>query len=70
MEKIMILLGKFSTSTNSYDCHFIPTEKKVQAVGPLPERVGARGVAFEADASSEAEARRKIQSAIESGELK
>ena len=66
----MILLGRYSTSTNSYDCHFIPDEKKVQAVGPLPERGGARGVVFKTDASSEEEARHKIQSAIDSGELK
>jgi hypothetical protein len=66
----MILLGKFSSQNYSYDGHYIPDKGKVQAVGPLPESVGARGIAFEADASSEAEARQKIESAIRSGELK
>ena len=41
-----------------------------QAVGPLPEHVGARGVAFEVGAESEQEARQKISAAIESGALK
>ena len=41
-----------------------------QAVGPLPDRVGARGVAFEIKAESEQEARKKIYAAIESGTLK
>ena len=41
-----------------------------QAVGPLPERVGARGAVFETRAESEQEARQKIQNAINSGELK
>lgn len=41
-----------------------------QAIGPLPERVGSRGVAFEIRAESEKEARQKISAAIESGTLK
>ncbi len=66
----MILLGKFSSLNNSYDGHYFPDKRKVQAVGPLPDRVGARGIAFDADAFSEAEARQKIESAIKSGKLK
>ena len=67
----MINLGIFkSKAGKSYDCHFIPDEKKAQAVGPLPERVGFRGVVFETRAESEQEARDKISAAIESGELK
>ena len=65
----MILLGKYTTSKNSYDCHFIPGERKVQAVGPLPTQGGARGPVFEADATSEEEAREIIQRAIDSGQL-
>ena len=41
-----------------------------QALGPLPERVGARGVAFEIRADSEQDARQKITAAIESDTLK
>lgn len=67
----MLELGVFSSKDDkSYDCHFLPEEKVVQAVGPLPDRVGARGVAFEATAESEEEARRKIAEAIENGSLK
>ena len=67
----MIILGIFkSKEGKSYDCHFIPEKKMAQAVGPLPERVGARGVAFEIRAESEQEARQKISAAIESGALK
>ena len=67
----MINLGIFkSKAGKSYDCHFIPKEKMAQAVGPLPERVGARGVVFETPAESEQEARQKISAAIESGALK
>lgn len=65
----MILLGKYSAGNNSYDCHFIPSEKKVQAVGPLPVRGGARGVAFEAVATSEEDARQVIENAINTGVL-
>lgn len=65
----MILLGKYTTRKNSYDCHFIPDERKVQAVGPLPTRVGVRGPVFEAEATSEEEARKIIQRAIDSGQL-
>ena len=66
----MIILGKYSTEKYSYDCQFIPSEKKVQAVGPLPERDGSRGIIFETRAESEQEARDRISAAIESGELK
>lgn len=67
----MINLGIFkSKAGKSYDCHFIPDEKKAQAVGPLPERVGSRGVVFETRAESEQEARQKISAAIESEALK
>jgi hypothetical protein len=67
----MIKLGIFKTrENNSYDCHYLPDDKKVQAVGLLPDRVGSRGVVFEARAVSEDEARQKIQDAISSGELK
>lgn len=67
----MINLGIFkSKAGKSYDCHFISDEKIAQAVGPLPERVGSRGVVFEARAESEQEARQKISAAIESGMLK
>lgn len=67
----MINLGIFkSKSGESYDCHFIPDEKMAQAVGPLPDRAGSRGVVFETRAVSEQEARDKISAAIESGTLK
>jgi hypothetical protein len=67
----MINLGIFkSKSGKSYDCHFIPNEKTAQAVGPLPECVGSRGVVFETRAESEEEARQKISAAIESRALK
>ena len=67
----MISLGIFeSKEGRSYDCQFLPEEKMAQAVGPLPARVGPRGVAFEVQAESEEEARQKILSAIESGTLK
>ena len=67
----MINLGIFeSKEGKSYDGHFIAEEKMAQAVGLLPERLGARGVVFETRAESEQEARQKIQNAIDSGELK
>ncbi|RJP76539.1 MAG: hypothetical protein C4522_18335 [Desulfobacteraceae bacterium] len=67
----MINLGIFkSKAGKSYDCHFVPDEKIAQAVGPLPERVGTRGVVFETRSESEEEARQKISAAIESGALK
>jgi len=67
----MIKLGIFETKHGKrYDCHFIPEKQIVQAVGPLPERVGSRGVVFEATAASEEEARNKIADAIEHDELK
>ena len=70
-EKKLINLGIFkSKAGKSHDCHFIPDEKIVQAVGPLPERVGSRGVVFETRAESEQEARDKISGAIELGALK
>ena len=51
----MISLGKFRSNTGkSYDCHFIPEQNIVQAVGPLPSQgVGARGVAFKTEAVSD-----------------
>lgn len=68
----MIELGMFTTKDGgNYDCHFIPEEKIVQAVGPLPhEGVGARGVVFKERAESEKEARQKIEEAINQGNLK
>ena len=67
----MINLGIFkSKEGKSYDGRFIAEEKIAQAVGPLPERVGAQGVVFETRAESEQEARQKISAAIESGILK
>lgn len=64
----MIKLGVYTTiDGEKYDCHFILTEKVVQAVGPLPQRVGARGVAFEVKAESEQDARQKIASEIGQG---
>jgi hypothetical protein len=70
-EAKLINLGIFKSKTGkSYDCHFIPDEKMAQAVGPLPERVGSRGVVFKTRAESEQEARQKISAAIESGTLK
>ncbi len=67
----MIILGKFTTKEgNNYDCQYLPEDKLVQAVGPLPKREGARGVAFELRAESEQEARQIISVAIESGTLK
>lgn len=67
----MIELGIFTTQkNNSYACHYFPEVKKVEAVGPLTERMGSAGVVFETIADSEEEARKKIQEAIESGELK
>ena len=67
----MIMLGKYTTKAgNNYDCQYLPKDKLVQAVGPLPKREGARGVAFEIRAESEQEARQIISVAIESGTLK
>lgn len=69
----MINIGLFPTKEGrSYDCHFIPENSSVQAVGPLPPpgHVGARGVAFETTAESEEEARKKVEEAIEQGILK
>ena len=67
----MIKLGIFRTKeNNSYACHYFPESKKVEAVGPLTDRMGSRGVTFETIADSEEEARKKIEEAIESGELK
>ena len=67
----LINLGIFKSKEGvSYDCHFRPEEKMAQAVGPLPERFGARGTVFETRAESEQEARQKIQNEIDSGELK
>ncbi len=69
----MINIGIFTTKEGrSYDCCFIPENRSVQAVGPLPPPgdVGARGIAFETTAESEKEARIKIKEAIEKGLLK
>lgn len=69
----MIELGIFiSKSGKSYDCHFIPKNSSVKAIGPLPPpgHVGARGIAFETTAESEEEARKKVEEAIEQGILK
>ena len=64
----MIQLGIYTTiDGKQYDCQFIPAEKIVQAVGPLPHRVGSRGVVFEVKAESEEEARQKIASEIGQG---
>ena len=61
----MILLGMYTTKDGkNYDCHFLPGEKIAQAVGPLPDRVGVSGVAFEVRAESEQEARQKIAEVI------
>jgi len=52
----MIYLGALASKEGkSYDCHFIPEENVAQAEGPLPDRVGARGVVFETRADSEHE---------------
>jgi len=69
----MINIGIFTTrGGRSYDCCFIPENRSVQAVGPLPPAgdVGARGIAFETNAESEKEARTKIEEAVEKGLLK
>lgn len=67
----MIKLGIFRTQeNNSYAGHYFPESKKAEAVGPLTEHVGSSGAAFEIIAYSEEEARKKIEEAIESGELK
>ena len=69
----MISIGLFNTKEGkSYDCHFIPENSLVQAVGPLPPpgEVGARGVVFETNAESKEEAIKKIEKAIEQGILK
>ena len=52
-----------------YDCQFIPDGNLAQAVGPLPPpgQVGARGVAFEMEAKSEEEARKKLAEMIGPG---
>jgi len=61
----MILLGMYTTKDGkNYDCHFLPDEKIAQAVGPLPDRVGVSGAAFEASAESEREVRQKIAEVI------
>lgn len=65
----MIKLGIFRTQqNNSYTGHYYPESKKAEAVGPL-KSVGSAAVAFETVADSEEEARKKIEEAIESGEL-
>lgn len=65
----MIKLGIFHTpKNNSYTGHYYPESKKAEAVGPI-KRVGSAPVAFETVAESEEEARKKIEEAIESGEL-
>jgi hypothetical protein len=67
-ETNMITLGVFTTRDgNCYDCQFIPKEKTAQAVGPIPGRVGARGVAYEVGAESEEEARQKLAEEIGQG---
>jgi hypothetical protein len=57
MLKIGILTDK---NGERYDCHFLPEENLAQAIGPLPERVGARGVAVSVGAKCEQEARKKL----------
>lgn len=67
----MIKLGIFRTKeNNSYAGHYFPESKKAEAVGPLTGTTGARAPVFETIANSEEEARKKIEEAIESGELK
>ena len=47
-----------------YDLLFFPSDNLAQAVGPLPDRVGAAGVAFEVFAKTELEAKEKLWEAI------
>lgn len=66
----MIKLGIFRTKeNNSYNGHYYPESKKAEAVGTL-DQVGSADVAFKTIADSKEEARKKIEEAIESGELK
>ncbi len=49
----MIKFSMFITQYDkNYDCYFLPDEKIALAVGPLPGRAGARGVAFKVKAES------------------
>lgn len=65
----MILLGCVTTKNGkSFDCRYLPKEKVAEAIGPLPDRTGARGIAFTVSAESEQEAMRKLSEAIEQTE--
>ena len=47
-----------------YDLLFFPSDNLAQAIGPLPDRVGAAGAAFEVLAETELEAKEKLLEAI------
>ena len=67
----MIGLGIFTTRDGkNYDCQYIPDEKMAQAIGPLPDYIGARGVAFSIRAESEQEAREKLAVKIGPGNFR
>jgi hypothetical protein len=61
MGDAMIRLGILTDKNRErYDCLYFPDEDLAQAIGPLPERIGARGVAVSVFAKSEQEAREKL----------
>jgi cadmium resistance protein CadD (predicted permease) len=67
----MVRLGIFTTRDGkNYDCQYIPDEKMAQAIGPLPDHIGVRGVAFSTRAESEQEAREKLPVKIGPGNFR
>ena len=70
VEVVLESTGIFRTKeNNSYNGHYFTESKKAKAIGPLYQ-VGSADVAFETIADSKEEARKKIEEAIKSGELK
>ena len=58
-------LGVYTSKEGKlYDLLFFPSDNLAQAVGPLPDRVGAAGLAFEVFVETESEAREKLLEAI------
>lgn len=66
----MIELGIYQTKEGKeYDCHFRPDVKIAEAIGPLPEDIGSRGVAFKVSAESEQEAKQNLAKEIGPGKF-
>lgn len=64
----MIELGIYQTEDGKeYDCHFLLEGKIAQAIGPLPNDIGSRGVAFEVSAENEQGARQNLAKEIGPG---